>query len=94
MSLNQLRCYCYYNYHVSVQIENNFGDVMLLYHVSVQIEKLYHVSVQIENTSININFTALCNATLALNKWEGLTLMLYYLSMGYLHARLIIATSA
>ncbi len=77
--------------------------LLLLYHVSVQILEmlllLYHVSVQIENNRFRIDksaslFTALCNATLALNKWEGLTLMLYYLSMGYLHALLIIATSA
>ncbi len=47
-------------YHVSVQIENNFGDVIVI--ISCE--------------------CALCNATLALNKWEGLTLMLYYLSMG------------
>ncbi len=54
---------------------------------------LLHVSVQIENNRFRIDksassnqllflTTALCNATLALNKWEGLTLMLYYLSMG------------
>ncbi len=51
---------------------------------------LYHVSVQIENNQFRIDKSAssnqltiaLCNATLALNKWEGLTLMLYYLSMG------------
>ncbi len=59
-------------YHVSVQIENNFGDMLLL---------LYHVSVQIENNRFRIDksassnqvlflTTALCNATLTLNKWE------------------------
>ncbi len=51
---------------------------------------LYHVSVQIENNGFRIDKSASSNqllflitaATLALNKWEGLTLMLYYLSMG------------
>ncbi len=51
------------------------------------------MSVQIENNWFRIDksassnqllflTTSLRNATLALNKWEGLTLMLYYLSMG------------
>ncbi len=58
-----------------------------------------HVSVQIGLGLIKVHHqtnylaTAMCNATLALNKWEGLTLMLYYLSMEYLHA-LLIANSA
>ena len=49
---------------------------------------LLYVSVQIENNRFRIYksassnlllflTTALCNATLALNKWKGLTLMLY-----------------
>ncbi len=57
------------------QIENNLEMLLLLYHVNV--------SVQIENNQFRIDksassnqllflITALCNATLALNKWEGL----------------------
>ncbi len=54
--------------------------------MSVQIDGLGLIKV---HQQTNYLATAMCNATLALNKWEGLTLMLYYLSMA-----IIIATSA